>query len=220
MKKTLFAAAMLPLLVTGCSSMFNTADNDMFSCPGMPQGIICKTPMAVYKSTNQMPQPTDNDMPIGVKATGVRAGDNQGNVVSPELATKSNTGLPGLTRTAEMARPIRTPAQVMRIWIAPWIDSKDDLHYPSYLFTEVQPRRWSFGKTEFAGKGMVVPHRELAEVAPVPQEPARPNEKAAVPKSTEGTVQQPDSGQTQPPQNSTAEVSTPGMPSPSDINLD
>ncbi|WP_370649229.1 TraV family lipoprotein [Cupriavidus sp. EM10] len=67
--------ATLPLLATGCSSILNTADNDSFSCPGMPQGIICKTPLAVYKSTNQMPQPTESDRPFGSSgARGVQAG--------------------------------------------------------------------------------------------------------------------------------------------------
>ncbi|WP_432263213.1 type IV conjugative transfer system lipoprotein TraV [Cupriavidus sp. TMH.W2] len=217
MNKRAFIAAMLPLLATGCSSMLNTADNDTFSCPGMPQGIICKTPMAVYKSTNQMPRPTDSDLPFGSKSVGVQAGDDQGNVARPELATKVSAGVPGQTSTSSsMARPVRTPAQVMRIWIAPWIDSKDDLHYPSYLYTEVQPRRWSFGKTEFAGKGMVVPHRELAAVAPVPQDPSRPNGKPAAQKTPGGDVQQAGVGQAYPG----TDVSALGMPSPSDINLD
>ncbi|WP_425953170.1 type IV conjugative transfer system lipoprotein TraV [Ralstonia pseudosolanacearum] len=221
MKKRLFAAALLPLLAAGCSSYLNTADNDSFTCPGMPQGIICKTPMAVYKSTNQMPAPTDSDLPIGSKLVGVKFGDDQGNVARPERAEKVQTSMPGLTASSStasnaMARPVRTPAQVMRIWIAPWIDSKDDLHYPSYLFTEVQPRRWSFGKTEFAGKGMVVPHRELAAVAPVPQGPAQPNGKPAAQKNPGGDAQRADAGRANPETDAPAF----GMPSPSDINLD
>ncbi|WP_370649226.1 TraV family lipoprotein [Cupriavidus sp. EM10] len=96
------------------------------------------------------------------------------------------TSVPGSAQANGTARPVRKPAQVMRIWIAPWIDSKDDLHYPSYLYTEVQPRRWSFGKSEFAGKGMVVPHRELAAVAPIPQESGRPNGKPAAQRTPGG----------------------------------
>jgi conjugal transfer pilus assembly protein TraV len=164
MKKRLLIATLLPLLATGCASTFNTADNDTFSCPGMPQGIICKTPFAVYKSTNQMPAATDSDMPIGQTVKGVRSGDDRGNVASPEQVSANSASLPGLTPASAIAtnsRPIRTPAEVMRIWIAPWTDSKDDLHYPSYLFTEVQARRWSFGKTEFGGQGLVVPHHDL-----------------------------------------------------------
>ncbi|GMG94823.1 conjugal transfer pilus assembly protein TraV [Cupriavidus metallidurans] len=217
--------ATLPLLATGCSSILNTADNDSFSCPGMPQGIICKTPLAVYKSTNQMPQPTESDRPFGSSgARGVQAGDDQGNVARPELTGGVAAGAPGLIQTSVpgsaqangTARPVRKPAQVMRIWIAPWIDSKDDLHYPSYLYTEVQPRRWSFGKSEFAGKGMVVPHRELAAVAPIPQESGRPNGKPAAQRTPGGDAPQADANQ---PYQGT-DVTKLGMPSPSDINLE
>ena len=31
----------------------------------------------------------------------------------------------------------------MRIWIAPWEDSRGDLHAPGYLYTEIDPRRWT-----------------------------------------------------------------------------
>jgi len=40
---------------------------------------------------------------------------------------------------------LRVPARVMRIWIAPWEDSRGDLHAPGYLYTEIDPRRWTLG---------------------------------------------------------------------------
>jgi conjugal transfer pilus assembly protein TraV len=40
---------------------------------------------------------------------------------------------------------LRVPARVMRIWIAPWEDSRGDLHAPGYLYTEIEPRRWTLG---------------------------------------------------------------------------
>lgn len=43
--------------------------------------------------------------------------------------------------------PIRTPAQVMRIWIAPWEDSDGDLMVSNYVYTELEPRRWMIGKS-------------------------------------------------------------------------
>ena len=38
---------------------------------------------------------------------------------------------------------LRAPARVMRIWIAPWEDSRGDLHAPGYIYTEIEPRRWT-----------------------------------------------------------------------------
>jgi hypothetical protein len=40
---------------------------------------------------------------------------------------------------------LRVPARVMRIWIAPWEDSRGDLHAPGYVYTEIEPRRWTLG---------------------------------------------------------------------------
>ena len=50
----------------------------------------------------------------------------------------------GLSRP-EDPLALRVPARVMRIWIAPWEDSRGDLHAPGYLYTEIDPRRWTLG---------------------------------------------------------------------------
>lgn len=38
--------------------------------------------------------------------------------------------------------PIRTPSQVMRIWVAPYVDTRGDLQAPGFVYTEIEPRRW------------------------------------------------------------------------------
>lgn len=43
------------------------------------------------------------------------------------------------------AHVARSPAQVMRIWIAPWTDDAGDLHMPGYVYSEIKSRRWSIG---------------------------------------------------------------------------
>lgn len=43
--------------------------------------------------------------------------------------------------------PFRVPAKVMRIFIAPWEDEQGDLHMGGYVFSEVEPRKWSVGAT-------------------------------------------------------------------------
>lgn len=40
--------------------------------------------------------------------------------------------------------PIRTPAQIMRVWIAPYEDEGGNLHAPGYVYTEIMPRRWIY----------------------------------------------------------------------------
>ncbi len=38
--------------------------------------------------------------------------------------------------------PVRSPAMVMRIWVAPYEDRNGDLNAPGYVYTEVEARRW------------------------------------------------------------------------------
>lgn len=40
--------------------------------------------------------------------------------------------------------PIRTPAQIMRIWVAPYVDTNGDLVAPGFVYTEIEPRRWIY----------------------------------------------------------------------------
>lgn len=50
----------------------------------------------------------------------------------------------------EEEKPVRLPPRVIRIWIAPWEDSDGDLHQPSYIYSEISPKkgRWLFGEKE------------------------------------------------------------------------
>ena len=41
--------------------------------------------------------------------------------------------------------PVRTPSQVMRIWIAPYDDTDGDFIVSGYAYTEIEPRRWTLG---------------------------------------------------------------------------
>ena len=53
--------------------------------------------------------------------------------------------------------PLRVPAQVMRVWIAPWEDTRGDLHAPGYVFTEIEPRRWTLGTPAAASPATIRP---------------------------------------------------------------
>lgn len=47
--------------------------------------------------------------------------------------------------------PIRTPAQIMRIWVAPYVDTNGDLVAPGFVYTEIEPRRWIYPGDEQGG---------------------------------------------------------------------
>jgi conjugal transfer pilus assembly protein TraV len=118
----------------------------------MPNGVICKSPTEVYKMTEN----TDRlsvDIPGSDGARPKKHEEGQrverGSRLIP---TQVSTG----RNAPRDALPILEPAKVMRVWIAPWIDAKQDLHMPGYVFTEVTPRRWSFGEAAaITGKPLV-----------------------------------------------------------------
>lgn len=191
MKPKLPVLALLAVsaLMTGCASVLSPTETDQYGCkPGEPKAT-CRTPLAIYRSTHGEPPVAETDaaVPWGKLIRGTSGKlVNEELEQSPEKASAaarvraaagpkagSAGAIPGLNSqtlgqmpATVAGRPVREPAQVMRIWIAPWIDKNDDLHYPSYLFTEVQPRRWTFGKQEFGGRGVVVPHKDFASTDP------------------------------------------------------
>ena len=157
----------IAFLLAGCASALNTADRDEFACPGMPAGVICKSPVQVYRATHDRDSAT-------TASSGNREGrasldtlsDGPGLVsIQTDMAARGKPPAQPLSPYQPIVQPtlpnlplpVLEPAKVMRIWIAPWEDSRKDLHWPSYLFTEIQPRKWSFGQSEFTGSRPVVP---------------------------------------------------------------
>ena len=148
------------VVLAGCAGTFNTSDNDSFGC-GLPKGETCKTPSAVYKSTNADLPKTEYDEPINIQKS-----------IPGLAATAKAVPAPGVAyTTAPGPRPIREPAQVVRIWIAPWVDKNDNLSLAQYQYAEIKPRTWSIGIEEGRGPGYVIPHLAIGSVAPVKPTP-------------------------------------------------
>lgn len=169
----LLAVSAAALLMTGCASTFNTAENAEFSC-GLPKGQTCKSPSNVYKSTNgeivsEAPDAKDN-----------------GNT-----KTAKTTVIGSIATTTIGPRPVREPAQVVRIWIAPWVDRADNLNLAQYQFAEIKPRTWSVGLKESTGSGYVIPHQALGNISAVvpttSEEPAAKKETRIEPRASEKT---------------------------------
>jgi hypothetical protein len=65
------------------------------------------------------------------------------------IALRANTM--GVDRMPPLAagsadEPYRVPSHVMRIFVQAWEDEQGDLHMPGYLYSEIEPRRWSVGQ--------------------------------------------------------------------------
>jgi len=150
-------AAIACVALVGCSSTMNTAGHDQFVCD---ETHNCPTPFEVYNKTNTTPTQVKNGRtPETWKAEKRGKGDDKSQTAME--IENLRLDLVSLTPSAQAmvpadpaARPLREPSQVMRIWIAPWIDQSDNLNWPGYVYTEVTKRRWSYGEQEVRHQGM------------------------------------------------------------------
>lgn len=129
------------LVLSGCSTL-NIGEGD-YSCPGMPSGVQCMSARDVYAATN------DGNVPRPMRSE--QAQPEEGVLASSRVPTSSTSSGDVVIdnyvtpRLPDRPVPIRTPAQVMRIWVAPWEDTNGDLIVSGYVYTEIEPRRWVIG---------------------------------------------------------------------------
>lgn len=143
------------MALSGCGSLNWQSE---YSCPGMPDGVVCKSPTEVYRLTENADRLTRDSEGQSGKAGVVAASGEAIRHIPGQVSTGRNVPRDAL--------PVLEPAKVMRVWIAPWIDNKQDLHMPGYVFTEVTPRRWSFGESSAVrGKPLVPLQLDLKDRA-------------------------------------------------------
>ena len=124
---------MIRLSLLGLSALLSTGCATQYGCKGMPDDPKCL-------STTEAYQVTDKALPEQPKANAAVQSSVSGSKISQPPQQQPVPKIDDPT-------PIRTPAQVMRIWIAPWEDSEGDLMVSNYVYTELEPRRWMIGKS-------------------------------------------------------------------------
>lgn len=140
MKLHIAVVTVASALLSGCASLFSVGDSE-YGCSGLPEGVRCMSARDVYAATEYADQigPTD----------AIAIAVNSDPKLSPRHSAVVNSGSQPSNRVpvmeTERELPIRTPARVMRVWIAPWEDSSGILHASEYLFKEIEGRRWSIG---------------------------------------------------------------------------
>lgn len=142
-------------VLAGCAAIGKSE----FSCTGPNAGLGCMPSSEVYEITN------DPDLYAAVMDALNHASREQGNVdhrkiIEEVRATFVRTGhslVKPMAEPVSQPLPVLEPARVVRIWISPWVDAKGDLRMPGYVFTEITPRRWSFGEPEVMGSEILAP---------------------------------------------------------------
>ncbi|OAI17091.1 conjugal transfer protein TraV [Methylomonas koyamae] len=121
----LFLSSLISVLVSGCATQYG--------CKGMPDEPQCLSTTQAYQATN--PALVEPSIEQDDRAELDRT------VAGPNIPLQQP--VPKI----DDPTPIRTPSQVMRIWIAPWEDAEGDLMVSNYVYTELESRRWMIGKS-------------------------------------------------------------------------
>jgi conjugal transfer pilus assembly protein TraV len=144
--KNVLITAIGVLTLSGCSAL--NVGNEDYACQGMPNGVQCMSARDVYAATNdgKVPRPTNADGDLeAVDDAELNATAEQ---LESDRTTSSGDRLIDMyvaPRLPNKPVPIRTPAEVMRIWVAPWEDTNGDLIVTGYIYTEIEARRWVVG---------------------------------------------------------------------------
>lgn len=151
--------------LSGCSSL-GVGDSE-FSCSGLPEKQNCMSAREVYEATAHGGTIYDRDYGQAheghdheVNSGGGSRFQSKEERLSGGFPGETSVSQNGSTRVEEVVRkiedryvaprtpnkpvPIRTPAKVMRVWIAPWEDKNENLKVSSYVFTEIEKRKWMY----------------------------------------------------------------------------
>lgn len=125
--KTIIAVGMLAIL-SGCSALSGGDSN--YSCEGMGADAEdgCMSVRDAYEDTHVLEDKNEEAPTQTAIENGRHVAESY---VSPKLP--------------DQPVPVRTPAEVMRIWVAPWESDQGDLNVNGYVYTEIEPRRWTLG---------------------------------------------------------------------------
>lgn len=134
---------LVAMSVTGCASVLNVGESE-YACKGMPEGVQCMSVVDVYNATHDgspISSRVGNDDVVASHESGTGVSSEQ--IREDREAAFINTFV--APHLPNQPIPIRTPAVVMRIWVAPWEDKNGDLITTGFVHTEIEPRRWVIG---------------------------------------------------------------------------
>ncbi len=136
----------LSVLISGCSTF---GSND-FACSA-PKGATCMSTRDIYAATNSGQVPSHN---VNLEESDSSTRDAKSIENNSENSPATRVTDPVIDtfvapRLPDSPVPVRTPAIVMRIKVYSYEDSKTGVLYtPGYIFSEIEPRRWTIGKQE------------------------------------------------------------------------
>lgn len=138
----------------GCGSL--TPFEHEYSCGDVPGGAGCVSAREVYDLTTGRPVLSQADVEAsgaGMAGEGATGAVEAGGVQAVGFQAEGyRAAVPAYVMpdvfVARGVVPVRAPAQVVRVWVAPFEDAGGSLVMPGLVYSEVVPRRWSVGHAE------------------------------------------------------------------------
>lgn len=153
-KKSLTVVITLAAL-SACSSV--GVGQDDFNCSSGDDNALCASTRTIYKATNG--EIEDNETITYIKNKEVHQTNlKEIGKLNPNLkGLENNHSQPTMQAAPQFSYDgdvLRHDVKVLRVWIAPWIDRKDNLHSSQLIYTDIEGRKWEIGrKSSSAGFG-------------------------------------------------------------------
>lgn len=131
--KNKFLILLIPivLLVTGCS-LSGYGGTSTFNCSA-PEGVSCNSISGNYANS------VAGTLPLQTK----NSAKNKSNLATSFATKTPKDGYnPANRETLESGMPIRSQTEILRLWIAPWLDNDGDLVDQSYTYVTLNEGRW------------------------------------------------------------------------------
>lgn len=148
MGRLALAISLSGLALAGCASggLSGIGASSDYSCAA-PPGVSCMSITGLYANTARGTLPA-----LRHRAEDERS-DGDGNSAKPAAVPYSKQQIAGASeqvakvspRTMDApysGTPLRTPARILRIWMAPFEDTELDLHDQKYLYVTIHTGRW------------------------------------------------------------------------------
>ena len=130
------------LILTSCSAKFACKDSVNI------KGEKCNPITTVYenKMLGKDVVPPQEEKEVSTKKKAKVSSSQE----APKESASSEDVDTVRSLSLEDEKPIRLPPRIIRMWVAPWEDGDGDLHQPSYIYSEISPKkgRWLFGEKE------------------------------------------------------------------------
>lgn len=119
------------LLITGCGNY-----KSKWGCKGYPESSSCLPATEVYERRHEE---------LVHMKTEESSTENSGSAASRRNGASGPSGVAGQAEV-QLGRPIVSPPEVLRVWIAPWRDAKNRLHEAALVYAIVKDADWKYGR--------------------------------------------------------------------------